>query len=194
MSWIVNIGDTVVFHKQTHSFATGAVVNADALPEFHVFAGTATGAVLGATMVLMDSTGFYQGSFTVGASTFTAASYCSIRTQVVVGGATAADITPFIIAPTTVARIGARMVSWSSTNIDSISSGVSVLAGADPAAVPAATASWMSKLDWVAMRLKDYQTFNRGTGVATYYNSATSSVGSHTVTDDGTVTTIPKIT
>lgn len=120
MPWIVNIGDTVVFHKQTHLFATGAVSSADALPEFSVYQGTATGAVFSATMVSMGSTGFYQGKFTVNSSTFAVGNYCTIRTVAVVSSATAADMTPFFISATTLAELGVNLVSISSGAITNL--------------------------------------------------------------------------
>lgn len=174
--WLVNLGDTIVFHEQTHSFATGNITNADALPEFTVFEGTSTVAIISSTMRLMDSTGFYQGSFLVGSSTFVSAGYCTIRVAATVSSVSAADVIPFFIAPTTTVRLGVDLVGT----------------GSDPLLPPASTGTLASKIDWICMRLLAKETFNRTTGVCTIYNSASATAAAFTAADDGTTFTRPK--
>jgi len=148
MTWLVNLGDTAVtFHRQTHAFATGAVSSADALPEFSVYQGTATAAIVSATMAAMGSTGFYRGTFTCVSSTgFVAGLYGSVHVVATVSSVKAAAVIPFQIVPTTLARIGVRLISASSDGSTAVQAGMATTAqlNAVSTAAQAALQVWSS--------------------------------------------------
>lgn len=77
--------------------------------------------------------------------------------------------------------------------VTEIVNGIAALTGADPTTVPAANATWLAKLDWVASWFRNRQTMNRTTGVVTLYqDDGTTAAGTLTASDDGTTYTRPE--
>lgn len=69
---------------------------------------------------------------------------------------------------------------------------VAGIAGTDTTGVPAATATWVRKLDWLYGWHSFRQTFNRTSGAATIYNASTIAIATFSASDDGTTFVRPK--
>lgn len=81
--------------------------------------------------------------------------------------------------------------------VTEIVNAIYAVAGADPATIPAATATAFSKIDMLFAQLVNKKDMNRSTGAVNLYASAapqTTVIGTRTVTDDGTIETVSKVT
>lgn len=99
-------------------------------------------------------------------------------------------------AVTTVNGLAANSVTAAALAADAVTeivNGIAALTGADPTTVPAANATWLAKLDWVASWFRNRQTMNRTTGVVTLYqDDGTTVAATLTASDDGTTYTRPE--
>jgi hypothetical protein len=76
-----------------------------------------------------------------------------------------------------------------------IADAVALRAGTDPSVPPAINAGQQAKIDWICAWVRNLQTMNRSTGVVNLRNDANSAtIGTLTVSDDGTTLTRPKVT
>lgn len=106
-----NIDDVLTFYAQTSNPATGAEVDADAVPSYRIYEEETGTAILTGNMALLDSTntdGFYSEQITLStASGFeNGKSYC-IRKSAAVSAVTGAAIESFTVGVTQAAAAAA---------------------------------------------------------------------------------------
>lgn len=92
--------------------------------------------------------------------------------------------------------IQSNLRTWTSgiqTSIEStIAPQVAGIVGTDTTGVPAATATWVRKVDWLYGWHTNRQTFNRTNGLGTVYNASTIAIATFNASDDGTTFVRPK--
>lgn len=200
---LITIGDNLTFTVNTHTPATGAAVDADAVPDYRVYEDETAVPILTGSMALLDdanTTGFYSEQIAVTAANgFEAGKSYTIRITGVVGGVTGVEIHTF---GCTAADIDDVKTDTAAILLDTGTDGV-VVAGASKtgyalaatgldaitATAPATVASTFPQMVVQLWRRFFKKATMTATQVKTYADDGATVVTTQTVSDDSTTQT-----